>query len=293
MTDKILVREPREGVVKPHFLPDLDDESMTYVFAYIKNYEQDLLWSFSSDFCFILGSTLYLLLACCEFFQKDVSYCSLLELLAPLAFLFNASVDIQWATQVRQRHQVKKAMKQTFDQSSDKNSTQETTGLRWWQRIRIHTAHRRTVYAASTFGIAAFFALVSVLLDYGLMEDTRSWYSILFDGASDHMYMVSALIAISGRRTRPWFAPESQYCGSILNEPETLEDIGDFLFLVGSLLDAFLDDIHKDGVPIFGIVSAVLWFVDALFYLRSDFVMAHRVNEKAALDEDDPSTVLV
>ena len=128
--------------------------------------------------------------------------------------------------------------------------------------------------------------------------ERASFYSGLFDSASDHMYVVSALVAITGRRTRPWFGAgdrgqQQQRCCGLLTEPEALEDMGDFLFLMGSMLDATLDDIQKDGVPIFGVVSSVLWFVDSLFYLRSDFVMAHRVQKKLALDNDDPSTVLV
>jgi len=274
-------------------LPDLDDQSMTYVFAYVEHYHNDLFWSFLSDFCFLLGSILYLCLAYYDFVDAEPSLYYLLEFIAPISYLANSAIDVHWALEVQRRQQVKKVMKHTFDQTIEKQRSEEETILKWWQRVRKHAAHRRGIYAAATFGIAAFFGVVSVLLDYYEQEENETnFYSVLFDGVSDHMYVVSAIIAITGRRTRPWFASDHHCCG-IFREPEAFENIGDFLFLVGSLWDAILDDIQMDGVPICGVVSSVLWFVDALFYLRSDFVMAHRVNKRLAFDNDDPSAVFV
>ena len=118
MTTTTSLQETSNHNVKPRFLPDLDDESMTYVFAYIKDYEHDLVWSFLSDFCFVLGSILYLCLAYYDYIGKEPICYYALDFLAPLSFLGNSLIDIQWANQVKQRHQVKKDMKFAFEQAA-------------------------------------------------------------------------------------------------------------------------------------------------------------------------------
>ena len=287
-------------------LPDLDDESMTFVFNYLEHYQRDLFFSFRSDFCFLFGSFLDLILECYDYLEQEPSHYYTIYLVALLLFLCNSLVDVHWAMHSKQQHGVKKVMKRTFEDATlrptklqEQRSDGSDNTMAWWHKVRRHAAHRRTIYAAATFGVAALMAVISVLLECQYShdgnlddnDDEESQYVRLFDWASDHMYVVSALIAISGKRTRPWFA-SNKSCG-VLREPESLEDIGDFLFLVGSVLDSVLDDMKNDTRPILGVVSSLLWFVDALFYLRSDFVVAHRVNKQLAADEDDPSAVFV
>lgn len=292
------LNQAKERLPKNTSLPDLDDASMSFVFEFIEYYHNDLFWSFLSDSCFLLGSILYLCLSYYDFFEKEPSFYIILDFAAPLLFLANSAVDVHWANQVQQRLQVKKAMKQSFEQTilspQTSDEEEETPTPVWYRRIRKHAGHRKSLYAAATFGIAAFLAVVAVLLNYIQQEHMLS--TTVFDIASAHVYILSAVIAVTGRRTRPFFtANEKQRYCSIVREPEALEDIGDFLFLVGSLLDALLEDVHQmDHIVICGaIISSILWLVDALFYLQSDFVMARRMNAKLKLDEGDPSAVLV
>ena len=277
---------------------------MTFVFSYMEHYHKDLWFSDRSDLCFLLGSFLYCIVASMEcFFElKPSLLCQdMLGLGGPLLFLMNSAIDVHWALHAKQRQGVKNRMKQTFEDALVVQGVEKQPAVWWWTKVRRHAAHRRTIYAATTFGVAALLAVISVLLEYS-GDDAGSnnndgYYASWFDWGSDHMYVVSAVIAISGKRTRPWFSSSTSYWGA-LQEPEFLEDMGDFLFLIGSVLDSLLDDYfnnlrEKETPSILGVVSSLLWLVDALFYLRSDFVMAHRVNKHSTVNENDPSAVFV
>lgn len=279
---------------------DVNDTFMTFVFQYMEHCEKDLQWSFCSDGLFILGGVLYMALSIWEALAapaKVENYYSL-NALAPLVYLFNSLVDLQWAQQIRLREKSKKAIVEewnsyrsmpTHSNASTTASASQPSTLVWHQRLRKHAAHRRSILAASTFGIAALLALVAVLLP----PDQHVWTGALNVG-SDHIYVVSALFATTGRRTRPWLRVTSETTDNkshpvlrVWADPEILEDLGDFFFLIGSLMDSVLDDVRVSAhSETWAIVSSLLWLIDACLYLRSDFVMAGRVKKSHDVRSD-------
>jgi hypothetical protein len=344
---------------------DNPDESSTvanYGFEYLKYYQEDLFWSFLSDVCFLTGSLLYITVSYIEVQHNDGTNkprCyNIIVVLAPLLYLQNSLVDIQFALMLQRR---KKYLRRhgTADRMTtagllrDDNTTagrlppprgspssgttsQRTTtsgnvvgsvapegsqqpqhmvpsssscSSAWWRRLFRYAAHRRTLYAAGTFGLAALLSVVAVLLEYDPVsqkvqqatytlddeeneDDESISTSDKFYTASGYVYVISAAIALTGRRVRPWFnhtsagvamSPEILY--AMLQEPEALEDMGDILFLLGSVFDAFLDNLAVEAVPMLGALSSLLWFVDALLYLQSDFVMARRLRNREMMSD--------
>jgi hypothetical protein len=58
---------------------------------------------------------------------------------------------------------------------------------------------------------------------------------------------------------------------------ESLETLGDVFFGVAAMVDVCLcDSTLDDGIYWWPVVSAVLWFMDALFYLRGDFATLYK-----------------
>jgi hypothetical protein len=190
---------------------------------------------------------------------------------------------MEWASRIKRRDRVKKNMKQGWEDwrfSTASNEDQSTPitaePLPWYHRLRKHAAHRRTIMSALTFGIAALFGVSSVLMGYRDGAIGLLWCNKL-DSVSDHAYLLSAIITITGKRIRPWLQTSSV---PISDNPEMLEDLGDLLFLLGSLMDAVMGDLNEDDAPIVCLVSSCLWLADACFYLRSDVIRARQVNNK-------------
>ena len=89
---------------------------------------------------------------------------------------------------------------------------------------------------------------------------------------------------------------------SIWRNPEILEDMGDALFLIGSVLDAILKDFDAAVIEesaLMGIVASCLWLLDALLYMRSDYVRARqhgrieRLGQEIQTRGDDPVACFV
>jgi hypothetical protein len=299
--------------VIPKSLPDVDDQSMTQVFDYIDSYQTDLSWSFLSDSFFIVGGIGYIVTATWDCLRMDSHHWAYhtAEVGAPTVYLFNSVVDMMWAYSIQQRHKVKRRMEDTWrdwrvlldyelappviapssetePQAAVTAAMSFSSGTSWIARARKHAAHRRTMLAAFTFGVAAIFAVASVFVSYFDGKDhatpTSLWWEGALDAVSVHVYLLSAIVAVSGKRTRPWLSRMS------LRNPETLEDLGDLLFLIGSAVDAALCDMSfDDDQPGWPLLSSILWFLDACFYLRADFVMAHRM----IVPEEERSSELV
>jgi hypothetical protein len=173
-------------------------------------------------------------------------------------------------------------------------------GLTWTQWCRKYAAHRSTLLSAATFGLAAFFGVAASLVFYVGIYSTHKqqvdlclFYSDLLDRLSDHTYIVSALICLTGKRTRPWLtcSDEDPNCWS---STDFLEDAGDLLFLMGSLMDSILGDLDLEE-PIWQLISSLLWLLDACLYLRSDFIMRDRMRDVSCSGSgsmDDKSTLV-
>jgi hypothetical protein len=140
-------------------------------------------------------------------------------------------------------------------------------------KCRRHAAHRRTILAAFTFGVAALTDFIGVILGFVATNSNMDTYDdddTIWDQISVHVYVLSAVISVTGQRTRPWLSHRS-----CLDNHETLEDLGDIFFFFGSFLDAVLED-GKFTVSFLPVLSSLLWLLDAWFYLLSDFVMAEK-----------------
>jgi hypothetical protein len=271
----------------PKNLPDIDDNSMNYVFEYMEHYEQDLFWSYLSDLFFIAGGLIYVFIALWDVIwpPEDNRNYYVLDVLAPTVYFLNSMIDMEWAGQVKRRERFKKNMTLGWEDlrfsiasNKDQSTPIAAEPIPWYHRIRKHAAHRRTILAALTFGIAALFGVSSVLMGYRDGAVGLLWCNKL-DSVSDHAYLLSAIITMTGKRIRPWLQTSPV---PISNNPEMLEDLGDLLFLLGSLMDAVMGDLNVDDVPIGCLVSSFLWLADACFYLRSDVIRARQVKNNTA-----------
>ena len=294
--------------VHPHplGLPDIDDVSMSHVSTYVEFYQQDLFWSYLSDLFFIMGGIAYVVMSAWDCFWPEADTHYGFDAIGPAIYVFNSSIDVQWALHVQRRNKIKKNMKSNWvdfraslsptDDDSAQKSAQESSHS-WCHALFKHAAHRRTLLAAYTFGISALLAFASVLCESELINHGRLQHILAV--ASAHVYILSALVCVTGKRIRPWLvtSPIKMGCGlssagSLLSNPETLEDLGDMLFFIGSCVDATLVDFHLDQQkPMLGLVADTLWLVDAFLYLRADIIMSKRIREMSK--EQQESVILV
>lgn len=271
--------------VLPKALPDTDDQSMSHVFEYIQQYEQDLYWSFLSDSFFIVGGVMYVLLSVWDVLgqQQGTHLYKAMDVLAPVVYVFNSAVDVEWAYRVKERMGVKKAMSTTWqdwrmllDIHEEDVDEPQANANNWYHRLRKHGAHRRSIIAALTFGFAAVFGVISVLV--ALCDENNTRLTDTLDYVSVYSYIVSAIFSCSGKRNRPWLQTSDS---NPLKDPETLEDLGDLLFLIGSLVDGALCTLSfDDDNPGWGLLSSCLWCCDACLYLRSDIIMHGRLQQR-------------
>ena len=241
------------------------------------------------------------------------------DLIAPTVYLVNSIIDIRWAEAVRLRLLNKQDMTKIWDEarfqlrgisftSSSLSSTfdysgevdvQSCCGCTWCYRIRKYAAHRRTMVAAFCFGIAASLAVIAAVLrnffvpnfqsEYGTVHTISPWvYSAdsILDALSDHVYILSAIFSMTGKRHRPWLSTSDPNI-SLYNDSERLEDLGDLLFLIGSLVDSTLTDLQLKHLVLLPIFSSVLWMVDGCLYMRSDIVKASKLRDEATASKSD------
>jgi ABC-type multidrug transport system fused ATPase/permease subunit len=294
-------------------LPDIDDLSATHVFAYMEHYQTDLFWSLFSDSSFIAGSIVYIIVSMWNFVSQGSvqtqgpmpnKWYVLLDVVAPLVYLLNSIVDIIGATHVQQRQTDKRKLTQYWEematsytaihQRGQENHSESSWTCRgvpcWCGKLRKHAAHRRTVGAALMFGIAVSLAVWAALIRasavingtlpiQGFSMDAR------LDMVSDYIWLVSAIVSLTGKRNRPWMAPGPVVLGtSIWNDPERLQDVGDLLFFMGCVLDAVLADARLTHVFCLAALSSVLWFLDGCLYLHSDIIKAAHLRQTQTND---------
>lgn len=139
--------------------------------------------------------------------------------------------------------------------------------------LRRHFGHRRDLSSATTFGAAAIFGTASsIAWAAGTMdEDLVNRLELV----SIHLYLLSAVFALVGRRQ----GNTVQCTGfrDFFEDAQALENVGDSLFGIASVIDVVLSDFQfDDNNPWWPVLSAVLWMLDAMFYLRGDFVVLYR-----------------
>lgn len=139
--------------------------------------------------------------------------------------------------------------------------------------LRRHFGHRRDLSSATTFGAAAIFGTASAIgWAAGTMEEDMVDRLEL---VSIHLYLLSAAFALIGRRQDN--KGSSTGFWDFFEDAQALENAGDSLFGIASVIDVVLSDFSfDDNNPWWAVLSAVLWMLDAMFYLRGDFVVLYR-----------------
>ncbi len=260
--------EVDKALPHPKYLPDIDDMSMNSVLEYMDYCDRDLKYSLVSNSMFIAGGISYVALS---LWPMDKYYG--LDLIAPLVYLGNALVDVFWARRVVERGKIKRKMASGWEDwritAGETTGNETETTQPWYHKLYKHAAHRRSHLAAGTFGLAAWFAVCQVLIDW-FIPKAEQW-SAACCRLSIHIYLISAIVSVTGKRNRPWF----QGCSQLLISPYALEDMGDLFFLLGSLLDETLLDLTWDDLDygFWAMMSAFLWLADACFYLRGDLLI--------------------
>ncbi|KAK1739507.1 hypothetical protein QTG54_010050 [Skeletonema marinoi] len=232
--------------------------------------------------------------------------------LGPFVYLLNSSIDVIWAIRTMQADKKQRGLKRFFItahehaanvgcegdtgrdillalEKFDKHATsldeQLIEGARLsgkqgdkmrsnvMSNLRRHFGHRRELSSASTFGAAAIFGTASAIgWAAGTMdEDMVNRLELV----SIHLYLLSAAFALIGRRQENTV----HFTGfwDFFEDAQALENAGDSLFGIASVIDVVLTDFSfDDDNPWWAVVSAVLWMLDAMFYLRGDFVVLYR-----------------
>ena len=215
---------------------------------------------------------------------------------APVTYLFNSLIDIHLANRIRRYKKKKKRaislhlldeninmnINAAFKSEEEQEQEQEqaihitTTPAKGKQinkeKVRKFAAHRRELSAAMSFFIAALFSVLSILAEWMGANETSM---TILDCISVHTYVISAIIAIVGSRivTRRNIDTCCLSLATLNSDADTLETLGDVFFLIGSLVDAVLFDCHFDDEGVgWPILSSVLWCIDALLYLNSDWI---------------------
>lgn len=146
------------------------------------------------------------------------------------------------------------------------------------------------VLAVLTFGGGALFELIGAL-----MVDSNEITSDMMFMLGVHFYLANAVIVMTpmlfqGISFKDLLLACSPYqilcccckrhhcCGSSINS-YTIEKMGDFLFLTGSMIDVILSywDLelkvnHKILVDGLNLLSALLWFIDAICFIAADYI---------------------
>jgi hypothetical protein len=257
--------------------------------ANIPEISLNLAWSTLSDSFFLVGGICYMTLSVWDIVEPEISAAwkktlyGLFENAGPIVYLINSVIDVRWARNGQKMDKRKRQQQRQRVQSSNNPSEEQNKVKEKLLRVRKFAAHRRGLLAAATFGVAAFLAVLDEFVrDAGetnyngtlVPGSDRGWLDFL----SVNCYLLSAIFAVTGQRTKP------RTCSlNFLNDPDLLEDLGDNFFLIGCLFDAFLCDFHFDDSQsqIWSAVSSLLWFLDACFYLRSDYCTAIVLNDLA------------
>lgn len=256
--------------------------------------EDDILWSLWSNYFFVSGGLCYVVASSWDMTNPPgdgtdentwVIYNSLWTL-GPLVYLCNSVIDVWWAWRVKAREKERRRQRKMLQQSilppdeiDDPLKKKKKTLLsklkpktkKLFRRIRKHVGHRRDLSAAVSFGVAAAFGLVASLKPFitSMGDTTTERLEIL----SVHCYLVSAFFALCGRRAKPVAGTNWCSLSTIWLNADRLEDLGDAFFGIGSTVDVILCNLHfDDNYNVWPVVSALLWLLDAFFYLRSDFV---------------------
>jgi hypothetical protein len=271
----------------------------------------DVDWSILSNAFFVAGGLIYVIGSCWDYAMysaaanpEDLDLHSILRIqeyviyqavwiMGPLVYFLNSVIDVKWALIVKERDARRRHLEKLLVDMPDTPLGKRSGRARikaalmrpkmLLKRMRRHIGHRRQLGAATTFGIAAFLGIIAAVCSLlatdtslGQADYLSDWAATL-ESASVHMYLVSAIFAL-------WRSPTANVSvsSSLAGVPwysnvESLETLGDVFFGSASLIDVVLQDATvDDGILWLPIISAVLWTVDALLYLKGDFASLYK-----------------
>ena len=243
-----------------------------------------------------------------------------LWIMGPLVYFLNSIIDVKWALIVKARDAARTNYLEKLASETPVAPDESGKGGRikaalrrpknMLRRMKRNMGSRRTLGAASTFGLGALLGLVASIMNLGATDTSLgqeesdnlyAWAAKLSSG-STHVYFISAIVALwrppsaflalcqpsSGGGTDnvagvPWYS-----------SPRTLFSYGDVLFGTAALIDVCLADASiDDGFLSLPIASSVLWTVDALLYLRGDYVTFYLLKDIENDTSDNDTPVIV
>jgi hypothetical protein len=276
--------------------------------------EDDVDWSILSNAFFVAGGLVYVIGTTWDYAMfsaaadpDNLDLHSILHaheyviyqmvwIMGPLVYFLNSVIDVKWALIVKERNSRRRHLEKLLIELPDTPSRRNRRSrikaalMRpkiFLNRIRRHVGHRRQLGAATTFGMAALLSIIAAVCSL-LASDTSlgesdyvsDWASTL-ESASVHMYLVSAIFALW--RTPAFFPGKDSSSDSAVSgvpwysNVESLETFGDVIFGMAAVIDVVLEDnTIDDGIFWLPVISAVLWTVDALLYLRGDFASLYK-----------------
>lgn len=271
----------------------------------------DVDWSILSNAFFVAGGLIYVIGSTWDYAMysaaanpEDLDLHSVLRIheyviyqavwiMGPVVYFLNSVIDVKWALiakerDVRRRH-LEKLLVEMPETPLGKRSGRARikAALRrpkmLLKRMRRHIGHRRQLGAATTFGLGAFLGIIAAVCSL-LATDTSlgqgdylSDWAATLESSSVHMYLVSAIFALWRSPSANVYSGSSQAGVPWYSNVEYLETLGDVFFGLASFIDVVLQDSTvDDGILWLPIISAVLWTVDALLYLKGDFASLYK-----------------
>mmetsp|Transcript_10209 Transcript_10209/g.11312 ORF Transcript_10209/g.11312 Transcript_10209/m.11312 type:complete len:357 (+) Transcript_10209:51-1121(+) len=240
-----------------------DDDDETSLSTTPSEIVEDLIFSIPSNIMFLLGSTLYTILSIMDwrfviasrdadddyYIDDGIVYFqldtyTLILICAAFLMILNAALDFS----------------QCVYTSKQKEQRGEMSSM----------CHRDIIFdvlSSLTFGIAA-------AIDFGTCFLNGDVQRIIFIAsiASSHIYLLSAIFSLS-----------NQSLCACYNKDDILIRAGDWLFLIGSLIDvviSYSDPYIKDDIStvvyLSSLIGSGLWLLDAVLYISVDFRLAFR-----------------
>jgi hypothetical protein len=123
-----------------------------------------------------------------------------------------------------------------------------------------------------TFGAGAVLELAS-----SYVVDTNEPVSDILSMASCHIYLVNALLLTAPLFSSYQWKDLRRFSMKRLCRTDNLEYLGDLFFLIGSVIDVILSywNLEFTDLNLVGygyLLSAILWLIDAIFYIAADHI---------------------
>lgn len=271
--------------------------------------ENDTLWCILSNVLFVSGGVMYITATSWDYSiyagaPADLDVYTFLGhfayllyqgvwIMGPLIYFLNSIVDVKWALLVKRRYARRRRAEKLANPAlagvKERNILKEIL-----RQMRKSVGSRRTLGAASTFGVGAFCGLVAALLgaraaNTTLGQDMSDIFSARSDKlgtASVHIYLISAICAL-WKPVSVWKSAVFALWGSSATDssvpspswysnPNSLFTLGDILFGTAAIIDVCLTNSSiDDGYLSLPIFSSILWTTDALLYMRGDICVSN------------------